>query len=388
MYNRYLSKAIKEFLNKKIIFLTGPRQVGKTTLSKNIFLNETAYYNYDIRKDISVFKMQEWDKDQKLVVFDEIHKMKNWKLWLKGLYDEGHLKRQAILVTGSARLNVSKKMGDSLAGRFFSYRLHPLDLKELAKIEGLEFDLEKNYQRLITTSNFPEPFYVGTRRFYQLWRKGHFDQIIKQDLLTLEKIRDIDGIELLIELLRTRVGSTITYKSLAEDLDRDDKTVKKWITALENLYVGFRIQSYSKNIARAKKKAFKFYFFDTGSVETEEGAKLENLVALAFLKELNYLEDVHGINGELYFIQTRDGKEIDFYVQLEKKYHVLVEVKLSETSISHSFKTIDKFFNDSHKFQIVKNSKATFENKESVKCVNALDFLKNLNFLNYIKIRT
>ena len=385
MYTRYLSEAIKEFLNKKIIFVTGPRQVGKTTLSKNIFPKDTAYYNYDIRKDLVVFKNQEWDRDQKLVVFDEIHKMKNWKLWLKGLYDEGHLKRQAILVTGSARLNISKKMGDSLAGRFFSYRLHPLDLKELATIEGRDFNLEENYRQLISVSNFPEPFYEGTKRFYQLWRKGHFDLIIRQDLLSLEKIRDIDGIELLIELLRTRVGSTITYKSLAEDLDRDDKTVKKWITALENLYVGFKVQSYSKNIARAKKKAFKFYFFDTGSVDTEEGAKLENLVALALLKEVNYLDDVHGINGELFFIQTRDGKEIDFYVQLEKKHHLLIEVKLSETSISNSFKTIDKFFKESHKIQLVKNLDSSFENRDGVKCLKALDFLKNLDFLKYIK---
>ena len=365
--------------------MTGPRQVGKTTLSKNIFPKDTAYYNYDIRKDLVVFKNQEWDRDQKLVVFDEIHKMKNWKLWLKGLYDEGHLKRQAILVTGSARLNISKKMGDSLAGRFFSYRLHPLDLKELATIEGRDFNLEENYRQLISVSNFPEPFYEGTKRFYQLWRKGHFDLIIRQDLLSLEKIRDIDGIELLIELLRTRVGSTITYKSLAEDLDRDDKTVKKWITALENLYVGFKVQSYSKNIARAKKKAFKFYFFDTGSVDTEEGAKLENLVALALLKEVNYLDDVHGINGELFFIQTRDGKEIDFYVQLEKKHHLLIEVKLSETSISNSFKTIDKFFKESHKIQLVKNLDSSFENRDGVKCLKALDFLKNLDFLKYIK---
>ena len=379
MYSRYLSLVLKEFLGKKIIFLSGPRQVGKTTLSKSLYPKNTAYYNYDIKKDYLVFKNQEWDKDQKLVVFDEVHKMKNWKLWLKGLYDDGILKRQAVLITGSARLNISKKMGDSLAGRFFSYRLHPLDLKELAIIEGKKFELINNYQKLITISNFPEPFHEGTKRFYQLWRKGHFDLVIKQDLLSLEKIRDIEGIEILIELLRTRVGSTITYHSLAEDLDRDDKTVKKWIIALENLYVGFRIHSYSKNIARAKKKAFKFYFFDLGNVDGEEGAKLENLVALALLKEINYLEDVEGVQGLLSFIQTRDKLEIDFYIQLEKTTHFLIEVKLSDRSISKSFKNLDKFFVNAKKIQLVKNLDLPFENSDGVKCQNALEYLKKLD---------
>lgn len=380
MYTRYLSGALTEFLKNKIIILAGPRQVGKTTLSKNIYPKNMSYYNYDIKKDYLVFKNQEWDKDKKIVVFDELHKMKNWKLWLKGIYDEGHLKRQSVLVTGSARLNISKKMGDSLAGRFISYRLHPLDLKELKKIEKNKFNLQTAFNKLMTVSNFPEPYYEGSVRFYNIWRKSHFDQIIRQDLLSLEKIRDIEGIELLIELLKTRVGSTISYKSLAEDLDRDDKTVKKWIMVLENLYLGFTVKSYSKNIARGKKKAFKFYFFDIGNAEVEEGAKLENLAALAFLKELQYLEDVEGMNGDLFFIQTRDGKEIDFYININKKTHYLIEVKLSDKSISPSFNSIDKYFENAYKIQIVKNLDAPFENKNGVKCVNALTFLSELDF--------
>ncbi len=387
MLTRYLSHPILEFLKLKIVFIAGPRQVGKTTLSKNILSKDISYYNYDIKKDYYVFKNQEWDKETSLVIFDELHKMKNWKLWLKGLYDEGHLKRQSIIVTGSARLNISKKMGDSLAGRYISYRLHPLDLKELKYIENKKFNLKASYEKLLNISNFPEPYFEGSTRFYKIWRKGHIDQIIKEDLLSLEKIRDIEGIQLLIELLKTRVGSTISYKSLAEDLDRDDKTVKKWIIALENLYVGFTVKSYSKNIARAKKKAFKFYFFDIGNAEVNEGAKLENLTALALIKELDYLEDVHGISSSLSFIQTRDGKEIDFYVQVEKTNHLLIEVKLSEKNISSSFKNLEKYFINSKKYQIVKNLERPFENSDGIKCVKALHFLQDLDIKKMFHIK-
>lgn len=149
---------------------------------------------------------------------------------------------------------------------------------------------------------------------------------------------------------------------------------------LENLYLGFTVKSYSKNIARGKKKAFKFYFFDIGNAEVEEGAKLENLAALAFLKELQYLEDVEGMNGDLFFIQTRDGKEIDFYININKKTHYLIEVKISDKSISPSFNSIDKYFENAYKIQIVKNLDAPFENKNGVKCVNALTFLSELDF--------
>jgi predicted AAA+ superfamily ATPase len=379
MLFRSLNQYFLEFVNKKIIFVTGPRQVGKTTLVKNLSSYSFAYYNYDNKKDLKVFKDQDWDISKDLVIFDEIHKMKNWKLWLKGIFDSSDLKKQGIIVTGSARLNILKKVGDSLAGRYFNYSLHPLDLKELKSIEGKKFNLEDSYTKLITISNFPEPYLEDSKSFYAQWRRSHLDVIIRQDLLTLESIRDIDGILLLIELLKTRVGSTISYNSLAEDLNRDDKTVKKWISVLENLYVGFKLPPYSKNIARAKKKAFKFYFYDLGQVELEESYKLENLVALALKKEIDLLAETQGQIGELYFIQTRDGKEIDFYIQFKSNQNYLFEVKLSDNQVSKSFHLLDKYFKQSHKIQLVRNLDREFTNKDQVNVVNALKYLSNLD---------
>lgn len=379
MLERIMTQYFLEYAHKKIIFVSGPRQVGKTTMVKNLAGQSVAYYNYDNKKDLKIFKDQDWDISKKIVVFDELHKMKNWKLWLKGIYDSSDLAKQSIIVTGSARLNLLKKVGDSLAGRYFSYSLHPLDLKELNLVQGKKFNLEDAYSKFISISNFPEPFLDGTKAFYQQWKNSHLDVIIRQDLLSLENIRDLDGIMLLIELLKTRVGSTISYNSLAEDLDRDDKTIKKWITTLENLFVGFKLTPYSKNIARAKKKAFKFYFYDLGQVELDEAHKLENLVALALKKELDFLAETHGQKGDLHFIQTRDGKEIDFFVQFKANQNYLFEVKLSDSQVSKSFVLLDKYFKQSHKIQLVRNLEHEFTNKDQVLVVNALKYLSKLD---------
>ncbi|MEK7690449.1 MAG: AAA family ATPase, partial [Bdellovibrionota bacterium] len=193
---RSLAPTLREFLKNKIILLMGPRQVGKTTLAKSLE-KSPAYYNYDIKKDLRVFMDQEWDSAPPLVIFDELHKMRKWKTWLKGLYDEGRFEKQAVVVTGSARLDFARRVGDSLAGRFYSFRLHPLDLKEL-KGTGT---LEEIYTRLLKLSGFPEPYLGGSDRLAGLWRKTHLDVIIRQDLLTQESVKDLDGIELLVELL-------------------------------------------------------------------------------------------------------------------------------------------------------------------------------------------
>ncbi|MBS1960233.1 MAG: ATP-binding protein [Bdellovibrionales bacterium] len=378
MIRRTLARDILEYSKKKIILITGPRQVGKTTLVKELLGKKIAYYNYDDSKDRNAFKNKSWDYHAPVVVFDELHKMKNWKAWLKGLYDGGHLQKQAIIVTGSARLDLLKKTGDSLAGRFFSYSLHPLDLKELKHAQGTAFKPDEAYQTLINISNFPEPYLEGTQKFYQQWKRGHSDIIIRQDLITLEAIRDIDGMLLLIDLLAARVGSTISYNSLSEDLDRDDKTVKKWIRTLETLYIGFKLEPYSKNIARAKKKAFKFYFYDLGKVDGDEAAKLENMAALAIKKQIDSMRETRGQPAAMHFIQTDKDKEIDFLVLQPKKPATLIEVKLSDDQVSRSFRLLGKHFKDARKLQLVKNLDRAFNTQDGVRVEDAIGFLQDI----------
>lgn len=374
---RYLVAPIKEWIDKKMILLMGPRQVGKTTLAKVLDKNY-AYYNYDVKRDLKIFKNQDWDKSKHLVIFDELHKMKKWKLWLKGIYDDGLTQNQNFLVTGSARLDVAKKMGDSLAGRFFSFRMNPLDLKELKKSGTGK--LKENYEKLISVSGFPEPFFEGTERFYNLWKKTHSDLILKQDMISLELIHDIDGLEMLIEMLASRVGSTISCNSVAEDLQRDDKTVRRWLDLLERMYIVFRVSPYSKGIVRSLKKSGKYYFYDCARVEGSEAQKLENLVALSLKKEIEFQEDSNGIGGQLYFIQTRDKKEIDFVVIQKNKKTRLIEVKLSEEHPSKNFHFFQDLFKDSKSFQLVKNLDKEFLYKSGIHVVSALDYLENIDF--------
>ena len=273
---RYLEKYVLEDLKNKIVLLTGPRQTGKTTLSK-MLVTGFDYFNFDNKEDRLNLLEKSWDRSKDLIIFDELHKLRNWKSWLKGIYDTEGIP-PSIIVTGSAKLDAYRKVGDSLAGRFFQFRLHPLDLKEIQntlKPENLEAELD----RLLNTGGFPEPFLNGSSRYYNRWKKSHLDIIIKQDLIDLENVQQITLIETLIQLLKKQVGSPVSYSSLARDLQCSDKTIKRWLTILENMYVIFRVTPFHKNIARSILKTPKFYFYDTGQVVGDPGAKLENLVA-------------------------------------------------------------------------------------------------------------
>ena len=338
---RHLAKYIREDLDSKIILLTGPRQTGKTTLSK-MLKEDFDYFNYDNAADRLSLTEKSWDRSKPLIIFDELHKFKDWKSWLKGIYDTEGVP-PSILVTGSAKLDTYKKVGDSLAGRFFQFRMHPLDLKEIHTFLKPD-DLEAELDKLLIVGGFPEPFLNGTSRFYNRWKKSHLDIILKQDLIDLENVQQITQIETLIQLLKHRVGSPISYSSLSQDLQCSDKTVKRWLTILENMYVLFSVPPFHKNIARAIQKAPKFYFYDTGQVLGDPGVKLENAVACAIQKELHFREDCLGEEGKLYYLKDKDGREIDFCITANNAPSLLVEVKWKDGSLSPNFETFGKFF--------------------------------------------
>ena len=350
---RHLKKAIIRDLQKKVILLSGPRQVGKTTLSKNLF-NSFEYLNYDSAQDRAILSSSTWNRKADLLIFDEIHKMKNWKSWIKGIYDTEGLS-PPIMVTGSARINQLKKTGDSLAGRHFHYHLHPLDLKEL-NLKNARAE-EEALNTLLQVGGFPEPFLKGSKRFYNRWSASHLDVILRQDLIDMAFVRDIKSIEVLISLLAGKVGSKVSYFSLASDLQKDPKTIAYWLSLLENLYIIFRVSPYHHNVSQALLKSPKYYFYDTGLVQGDVSVRLENYVACALLKELQRLFDSEGIKGQLYFIQTKTHKEIDFFVQIKEDKNWFIEVKTGDNSFSHNFKYFYRQFKDAHFLQLVKNFK-------------------------------
>ncbi|MBY0463063.1 MAG: ATP-binding protein [Alphaproteobacteria bacterium] len=377
---RFLSKFIVRDSEKKIILLSGPRQSGKTTLTKQLF-KKFDYFNFDLAEDRESLFKKRWDRNADCILFDEIHKMRDWKRWLKGIYDtEGNKPR--LIVTGSANLDAFQKVGDSLAGRYFSYRLHPIDIKE-----GVSFwnkNVDEVFKRLMDCGGFPEPFLEGNLDFYRRWQKSHLDVILRQDFLDLYSVRTIRLLELLIDLLKPRVSSATSYANLANDLQVDSKTIKSWLEMLENIYAVFKITPYHNNIARSLLKEPKYYFYDIGRV-VDIGARLENLVACCLLKEIHYVEDIYGHRGHLHYLRTKDGKEIDFLIVIDDRPILCIEVKNADDKPAPSFDHFEKFLKNIPRIQLVANLKREFTTENGIQVCHLANFLAEFDLKSYLK---
>ena len=358
--------------------LSGPRQVGKTTQSKQL-IPSFVYLNFDSASDRNIMRNQEWDRDVQLIIFDELHKLKNWKSWIKGIYDTEGIP-PSLLVTGSARLATMRKGGDSLAGRFFSHRLFPLSVNEICRF--LKEDPKNALDKLLALGGFPEPYLKGKDSFAKRWRRTHIDTIIRHDLIDLEKVRDIKSIEILIDLLKARVGSSTSYSSLAEDLQVSVHSVKHWLQILENLYVIFPVRPYHKNIARSILKEPKYYFYDTGAVEGGIGSKLENAVALELLKELHFLEDTSGSKVSLHYLRDKSRNEVDFLTVIDGHPTLMLEVKVSDDSFSKSLYRFQGYLKGTEALQVVYNIDRK-KSSRGVKMLPVHEFLADLKFSTY-----
>ena len=369
---RYNYPFILQDLKQKMVFIGGPRQVGKTTLSKTLLelaFPQGIYLNWDADKKIILDK--QWRNDAPLIVFDELHKYPRWKQWIKGVYDT-RPKDQQYLVMGSARLDVYRQGGDSLMGRYHYWRLHPLTLDELPP----DISFEDGMKRLLTLGGFPEPFLSGDERLARRWRRERFDRILREDVRDLEFIRHITLLQLYIDALRERSGSLLVLSNLAQDLQISPKTAKDWLNLIERMYIAFPIYPLTKNIPRAILKPAKVYFYDNADVMADNGARLENLVATHLLKRLHFIEDYHGYRCSLHYIRDKEGREVDFVTVIDGKVMDLIEVKQSDTTVSSSLLYYAKRLNPQHTIQLVATLKQSFH-KDTVLVSNLQDYFKN-----------
>jgi predicted AAA+ superfamily ATPase len=259
-------------------------------------------------------------------LLDEIHKFKQWRNFIKGLYDKKK-SRVAFLITGSARLDYYRKGGDSLQGRYHYYRLHPFSLYEI-NTAPTRADLDT----LIRFGGFPEPFLAQSEREWKRWQRERLARVIREDLIGLEQVREISQLELLAALLQDRVASLLSVNSLREDLSASHEAVERWITIFENLYYCFRLRPFASSRIKALKKDKKLYLWDW-SLCSNEGARFENLVAANLLKYCHYLEDTTGDAMELCYLRDKNKREVDFVVLRDNKPLFAVECKTGEGEI-------------------------------------------------------
>ena len=347
---RYLFDPIKIDLTRKMVILIGPRQIGKTFLAKQLVtgFQRPQYLNTDAVKDRQVFQAQSWPLNTDFLVFDEIHKIKGWKASLKGIFDT-RPDIQSILVTGSARLETFRQSGESLAGRYFHYHFYPLSVREL-KDQMAPYDALDMLNRF---GGFPEPFLTGSETEASRWRYQYYTDLVREDILEFSRIQEIRSIRLLLELLRDRVGSPLSYTSLAVDLQLSPNTVRKYVEILESLYIIFLIRPFHRNIARSLLKEPKVYFYDTGFVRGDDGVCLENTIAVSLLKHVGYLQDTKGEVASLHYLRTKEGKEVDFAICKDNTILQLIEVKYADDTISKNLRYFLEKLPDAEAIQLV-----------------------------------
>lgn len=326
---RTIAAELRRDLGRKLVLLTGARQAGKTTLARQLMpdFEPAQYLSWDVPADRQLIVTQAWTPKARLVVFDEIHKMRDWKAFLKGAWD-GRSDGQAMLVTGSARMDTFRQGGESLAGRYFGWRLHPFSVRELMQTQGLA--AAAALQRLLQRGGFPEPCLAETDADAERWRAQYVTDLVREDVLDFSRVHEVRTLQLLLELLRERIGSPVKLSNLAQALQISPTTATRYVEILEALYIVFRVTPWHRDVARSLLKEPKIYFLDNGLVKGDAGARLENAVAAMLLKHCHYRQDAEGKPVTLHTIRDKERHEIDFVLAEGDTVTDLIEVKLGD----------------------------------------------------------
>ncbi|MBI4117660.1 MAG: ATP-binding protein [Parcubacteria group bacterium] len=388
--DRYLSPFITSDLQKKMVFLGGPRQVGKTSLAlfigRNHYKNST-YYNWDNRDDKKAMLHDTFPSETDLIIFDEIHKYRPWKNFIKGKYDK-HKDDFHMLVTGSARLDLYRKGGDSLMGRYHYYRLHPFTLAEVLKVlpksnvGGELFFVPESanaktfFNRLFQFGGFPEPYLEQDIKTLRRFHNERFDRLFKEDIREIESIRYLSQLQIFAELLPTKVGSLLSLNSFREDLQVTHKTISHWADVLENFYYHFRIYPFASSLIKSLRKEPKLYLWDWSQIH-DESIRLENMVASHLLKFVHFIQDTQGYKIALHFLRDVEQREVDFLVTINNSPWFAVEVKKFDTSPSSTLLYFQKKLRIPFIYQVIMNH-GIDQRQTGIRVISASKFLTSL----------
>ena len=386
--DRYLAAAIISDLKKKMVFVGGPRQIGKTTLAKTLIgthFKKTAYFNWDNKQQRRQLMAAQWPGDAELIILDEIHKFKGWKRFVKGQYDTLKDKFK-FLVTGSARLDIYRKGGDSLQGRYHHYRLHPFSLAEtLSRKTELEPFKEipidpapagDELDALEKFGGFPEPLLAQDDRTLRRWHNDRNERLFREDIRDVEMIRDLGRMQLLGDMLPSKVGALLSVNAIREDLDVSHRAASRWLDILESFYYHFRIYPYARGAFRSLKKEPKLYLWDWSELE-KEPARFENLIASHLLKLVHWLQDREGYKARLYFLRDAAKREVDFLVTVDEKPWFAVEAKTQDESVSANLKYFRERLEIPFAYQVL-NKKGVDRFVGDVRVISADKFLAAL----------
>ena len=354
--------------NRQMAFVSGPRQVGKTTTCRN---HAGAYVNWDNIDDrelilagpailVDRLGLNRLSNTIPVVLFDELHKYPRWKQFLKGFFDT-YADQVRITVTGSSRMDVYRRGGDSLMGRYFLYRMHPFSVAETltqdlpdtkrivrhpGKVKATDFEA------LWRHGGYPEPFIKRDTRFSRRWQSLRLEQLVREDIRDLTQIQQIDQLELLVKLLANRSAHQLIYGNLAKEVRVSVDTIRRWIDTLCNLHLGFLVRPWFKNISRSLRKEPKWFLRDWASIE-DAGDKAETFVACHLLKAVDGWNDMGLGRFELGYLRDKEKREVDFLVVRDGKPWFLAEVKYHEASMSPALKSYQDQLNAPFAFQLV-----------------------------------